>query len=58
MEPHLIPWIKSPQGNGTNHEIIENISSPHQATYTMACYQVKKSLWPAKFPDLNTIENV
>ena len=59
--PYLTEFFNSLPEDGKNHQIIEDLSKPHQAAVTSTFYKdhgINKSPWVAKSPDLNAIENV
>jgi transposase len=62
LEPFLLPFLEGLPNQGVDYEVMEDLSGPHRSAYTYehfySHYQVQKSLWPAKSPDLNPIENV
>jgi transposase len=60
--PFLLPFLEGLPGQGKDYEVMEDLSGPHRSAYThehfYSKYKVQRSLWPAKSPDLNPIENV
>jgi transposase len=62
LTPFLLPFLRGLPGQGEGYEILEDLSGPHRSAFTYdhfySRYNIQKSWWPPKSPDLNLLENV